>query len=276
MKVAVLSKRKYIETDFKNPGYSKDFNSKFKVQQTAMKLYLGYVVAAVAMGIGAMADSFPFERLNKTDAVLLVLDMQEGLASLVRDFDATLYRQSILAHSALAKVFDLPVILSTSSETGPNGLLPAEITDMYPDAPFVRRQGEVNAWDNADFRAAVQATNKSQVIMAGIVTDVCTTFLALSLRDAGYSVWANIEASGTTTPLIRDVSNSRMARAGVQIVSLFSIACDLMRDWRATPGAPELFPFFDKYYPAYGFIARAHRNAILNGTILSGESVLPS
>lgn len=44
---------------------------------------------------------------------------------------------------------------------------------MYPDAPFIHRQGEVDAWDNADFRAAVQATNKSQVIMAGTTTDVC-------------------------------------------------------------------------------------------------------
>ena len=100
---------------------------------------------------------------------------------------------------------------------------------MYPDAPLIARQGEVDAWDNADFRAAIKATGKSQVIVAGITTDVCTTFLALSLRAEGYSVWANVEASGTTTELIRDVSNDRMARAGVQLVSLFSIVCDLMR-----------------------------------------------
>ncbi len=43
---------------------------------------------------------------------------------------------------------------------------------MHPDAPFIKRQGEVNAWDNADFRAAVRATGKKQVILAGIVTDV--------------------------------------------------------------------------------------------------------
>lgn len=103
-----------------------------------------------------------------------------------------------------------------------------------------------------------------------------TTFLALSLRDEGYSVWANVEASGTTTSLIRDVSNDRMARAGVQIVSLFSIVCDLMRDWRNTPGAAELFPWLDKYLPAYGMVARGHRAAIENGTVITGESALPS
>jgi len=150
-------------------------------------------------------------------------------------------------------------------------------------------------------------------------TDMCywigTTFLALSLREEGYSVWANAEASGTSTTFVRDISNDRMARAGVQVVSLFSIVCDLwvlfqrpdstpglparsccaakhlsqcvtadgiltlwdlrMRDWRNTPGAKELFPFLDKYYPIYTMVARAHKNAIENGTIIDGERDLP-
>lgn len=48
-----------------------------------------------------------------------------------------------------------------------------EITEMHPNATFVRRQGEVNAWDNAEFRAAVEATGRKQLIIAGIVTEVC-------------------------------------------------------------------------------------------------------
>jgi hypothetical protein len=44
---------------------------------------------------------------------------------------------------------------------------------MYPHAPLIKRNGEVDAWDNAEFRAAVRATNRTQMIMAGIVTDVC-------------------------------------------------------------------------------------------------------
>jgi nicotinamidase-related amidase len=46
---------------------------------------------------------------------------------------------------------------------------------MYPNAPLIKRQGEVNAWDNPDIRAAIRATGKSQIIVAGIVTDVCTS-----------------------------------------------------------------------------------------------------
>ena len=101
-----------------------------------------------------------------------------------------------------------------------------------------------------------------------------TTLLALSLRAANYSVFTNVEASGTTTELIRDVSNDRMARAGVQIVSLFAILCDLMRDWRNTPGAAEAIPWLNEYYPVYGRLAAAHGAAVLNGTIIPGETGL--
>jgi len=66
-----------------------------------------------------------------------------------------------------------------------------------------------------------------------------------------------------------------MMNAGVQVVSLFSISLDLMRDWRATPGALELYPWLDKYYPAYRMIARGHRAAIENGTIGAEEKELP-
>ena len=55
---------------------------------------------------------------------------------------------------------------------GPNGPLPAEIIQMHPTAPFIKRNGEVNAWDKSEFQAAVKATGKKQVILAGITTDV--------------------------------------------------------------------------------------------------------
>lgn len=67
-----------------------------------------------------------------------------------------------------------------------------------------------------------------------------------------------------------------MAAAGVQLVSLFSIVCDLMRDWRSIPGAPTVIPWLAKYYPVYGVLAQAHGGAAENGAIIPGEaSLLP-
>lgn len=50
--------------------------------------------------------------------MLLVVDHQVGLFNLARDFDPTLYREGLLAHAALGKVFDIPVVLTTSAQTG--------------------------------------------------------------------------------------------------------------------------------------------------------------
>ena len=95
--------------------------------------------------------------------------------------------------------------------------------------------------------------------------------MALSLREEGYGVWANAEASGTLSVFSRDIANQRMANAGVQVMSLLSIMAELMRSWTDTPGAREILPWMDVHIPHYGFIARAHGHAVLDGIILPGE-----
>jgi nicotinamidase-related amidase len=90
------------------------------------------------------------------------------------------FRNAIIAHAAIGKLFDMPVVITTSAETGPNGPTPQEILDLYPNVTVVKRQGEVDAWDNSEFRAAVKATGKTQFVMAGITTDVCKFFFTLT------------------------------------------------------------------------------------------------
>ncbi|RDX45253.1 Isochorismatase hydrolase [Lentinus brumalis] len=210
--------------------------------------------------------TFKYERIDKDNVALLIVDHQEGLFQLARDKTPQEFKSSILAHAELAKVFNLPTVLTSSAETGQNGPLPAEVIALHPDAPYIKRQGEVDAWDNEDFRNAVAATGKKQLIIGGITTDVCTAFLALSLREAGYTVFANSDASGTFDVKTAQEANDRMRDAGVHVLSMFAVACELMRDWRNTPGAPELLPFFDKYLPQYGYLTRAHDAALVNGT----------
>lgn len=70
--------------------------------------------------------------------------------------------------------------------------------------------------------------------------------MALSLRDAGYSVWANSDASGTFDVKTAQDANDRMRAAGVNVVSMFAVTLELMRDWRDTPGTPEMLPYFDQ------------------------------
>ncbi len=177
-------------------------------------------------------STFKYNRLEKNNAAVLLVDHQTGLFSLVKDFSANDFKNNVLAFASTAKFFNLPTILTTSFERGPNGPMLPEIKEMFPDAPYIPRPGQINAWDNQDFVKAVEATGKKQLIVAGIVTDVCVAFCALSALEAGYDVFVVTDASGTFNEVCRYAAWDRMSSAGVQLVNWFSVACELHRDWR--------------------------------------------
>lgn len=83
------------------------------------------------------------------------------------------------------------------------------------------------------------------VIQPHFNTKIGTAFLALSLAEAGYEVFANTEASGTFSDRLAADANRRMEQAGVHLMGMFGIVMDLMRDWRNTPGSAEVLPFLD-------------------------------
>lgn len=176
--------------------------------------------------------SKPYVRLDKNNAAMLLVDHQTGLLSLVRDIDPDKFKNNVLATADLAKYFGLPTILTTSFEEGPNGPLVPELKEIFPDAPYIARPGQINAWDNEEFLAAVKATGKKQLIIAGVVTEVCVAFPALSAIEAGYDVFVITDASGTFNQMTRDAAWDRMSQAGVQLMTWFGAACELHRDWR--------------------------------------------
>ncbi|MFO1188840.1 MAG: isochorismate family cysteine hydrolase YcaC [Alphaproteobacteria bacterium] len=176
--------------------------------------------------------SKPYIRLDRNKAVVLFVDHQAGLLSLVRDIDPDKFKNNVLALADLAAYFKLPAILTTSFEDGPNGLLMPEIREKFPKAPFIPRPGQINAWDNADFVAAVKATGRTQLIIAGIVTEVCVAFPALSAIEEGFEVFVVTDASGTFNDITRHSAWDRMSAAGAQLMTWFGVACEIHRDWR--------------------------------------------
>jgi nicotinamidase-related amidase len=190
--------------------------------------------------------------LRRDDAAALMLDHQTGLFSLVRDFGPDEIKNNVLALAATAKYFELPTILATSMDQGPNGPLLPALREIHSDAPMIRRPGEINAWENPDFLKAVKATGKKQLILSGIVTDVCVTGPALDAIDEGYEVFVVVDASGTFSPVVRDAALNRMAAAGAQLINWFAVACELQRDWRKGKGMEGLAELFAKYIPDYG------------------------
>ncbi|WPP01582.1 isochorismate family cysteine hydrolase YcaC [Pseudomonas sp. HR96] len=176
--------------------------------------------------------STPYKRLNKDEAVVLLVDHQAGLISLVQDFTPNEFKNNVLALADCAKFFGLPTILTTSFEKGPNGPMVPELKELFPDAPYIPRPGQINAWDNEDFVRAVKATGRRQLIIAGVVTDVCVAFPTLSALAEGFEVFVVTDASGTFDKTVQQAAWARMSAAGAHLLNWFAVACELQVDWR--------------------------------------------
>lgn len=203
-----------------------------------------------------------YKRLDKDQAAVLLVDHQAGLLSLVRDIDPDRFKNNVLALGDLAKYFNLPTILTTSFENGPNGPLVPELKAQFPDAPFIPRPGQINAWDNDDFVKAVKATGRKQLIIAGVVTEVCVAFPALSALNEGFEVFVVTDASGTFNELTRQSAWSRMEAAGAQLMTWFGVACELHRDWRND--IEGLGALFSNHIPDYRNLMTSY-NTLTNG-----------
>ncbi len=95
----------------------------------------------------------------------------------------------------MASLAGIPVITTASVPQGPNGPLIPEIHENAPHAKYIARKGEINAWDNPEFVAAVKATGRKTLIIAGTITSVCMAFPAIAAVADGYKVFAVIDAS---------------------------------------------------------------------------------
>lgn len=200
--------------------------------------------------------SQPYRRLNKDDATVLLVDHQTGLLSLVRDIDPDRFKNNVLALSDMARYFKLPTILTTSFETGPNGPLVPELKAAHPEAPYIARPGQINAWDNEDFVKAIKATGRRQLLVAGVVTEVCVSFPVLSALAEGYEVFVVTDASGTFNAMTRDAAWARMTQAGAQLMTWFGAACELHRDWRND--IEGLGALFSNHIPDYRNLITSH------------------
>ncbi|UJR29974.1 hypothetical protein I4U23_017521 [Adineta vaga] len=201
---------------------------------------------------------FKYNRLDKDKAAVLFVDHQSGLLSLVRDFSADEFKNNVLALADIAKFFKLPVILTTSFEQGPNGPMVPEIKNMFPDAPYFARPGQINAWDNEDFVKAVKATGRKQLIIAGVVTDVCVAFPTLSALEEGFEVFVATDCSGTFNASVRDAAWLRMEVAGAQLLNWFAIGCELHRDWRND--VEGFGKVLGDHLPAYANLIQSHNS----------------
>lgn len=197
----------------------------------------------------------PLEKLTADNCAMLLIDHQTGTMLGVQDIRLDQFRSNVLALAKTAKIHKLPTILTASYAEGPNGPLMPELLEIFPDAPAIYRPGPIDAWDTPEFVEAVKATGRKKLIMAGVTTDVCMYFPAVSALAAGYDVWCVYDASGSWDMMAELTSRMRLTQAGA-IVCNWAVVCAMLQaDWRRREVAEGTLAIFNEHLPFYGMLS---------------------
>jgi nicotinamidase-related amidase len=193
-----------------------------------------------------MNDIFTFK-----NSALLLIDHQIGTMKLIKNIPLEVVKRNTLALAKTAKILNIPTILTSSQEENVQGALLPELAEILPEAfeTRIKRAGIVNAWNDANFKAAVEATGRKNLIMAGVTTDVCLVFPAISARQEGYQVQAVMDASGSPYEISEEMSRRRMESEGVVLTATNTMMAELAQDWSRPEGAQLLQVMFQDVLP---------------------------
>jgi nicotinamidase-related amidase len=197
----------------------------------------------------------PRDALTPENSALLLIDHQVGLMQLVRDMMPEEFKNNVVGLAKTAKNFNIPVILTTSVDWGPNGPILPELQTLFPNIEVIRRPGVINAWRWPAFRKAVDNTGRKKLIIAGISDSTCLQFPSLDAVLEGFDVHAVIDASGAVSVLEREATITTLAQSGVKVRNWWSVGAELQADWRIdeAKGWPYAM-VFREHLPSWGHL----------------------
>jgi len=181
----------------------------------------------------ARRDPFTDHLLTPENAALVLIDYQPSQVQAVKSIDHELLIDNIVSVARLARTFDLPVVLSTVNVANGQGPTIPELKAVLSDSPEIDRTS-LNAWEDKEFRLAVEATGRRKLIMTALWTEICLAFPSLDAMRAGFETYPVVDAVGGTSPEAHRAGLERIAQAGGKPVSWVSLACELQRDWART------------------------------------------
>ena len=182
-----------------------------------------------------------YERFSADNAALLLIDHQIGTMGWVKSISFEEMKRNALMLAQAARILKLPTVLTSSMEEYAQGPLLSELESILPTefGARIKRFGIVNAMDDGNFAAAVKATGRKKLIIAGVTNDVCTVYPALSLVRDGFEVQVVADAGGSPSKMADDIALRRMERGGVTLTSTNQLIAELAGSW-ATPEGGQL------------------------------------
>lgn len=169
--------------------------------------------------------------MTPQNCVIALIDYQPGQYATVGSATAEEIDLGAVTLAKLAHSYGIPTVVSTVAvDMGVNEpTIPALLSEL-PGITEIDRTG-VNAWEDAEFRAAIESTGRRKVVLAGLWTEVCLAFPALDMLAEGYEVYPVIDAVGGVSTVTHETAIDRMVQAGAQPITSLALGCELMRNW---------------------------------------------
>lgn len=188
-------------------------------------------------------------RFTPEDTAMLLIDHQIGTMKLARSgsYEMLMANMRSLAKSAIA--LGMPLILTSSQEENFQGMLVDDLKEIAPEAYAnrIKRPGVIDCWMYEPFKDAVLATGKRKLLMAGVSTDVCITFPAISATEDGFDVQVVIDACGTTSLEAHMTATERMRSNGVTITGTSMCLAEIAADWTTPAGSKVLGVMYEEF-----------------------------
>ncbi len=185
------------------------------------------------------------------NTALVLVDHQVGTigwaGELANEDERNQLKMWVRVMARFAKSAGMPVVLTSSMETEAQGPLLPEFKEILPKeyAARIQRTGVINAWDDPSFAAAVRATGKKNIIMAGLTTDVCLVPPALSAQAEGLNVVALMDISAACTKIAAQNSREILQKAGIETMTVTPMITNLLGNYK-NPASGGFFAAFEK------------------------------
>lgn len=171
-----------------------------------------------------------FEMISPDNAALVLIDFQPAMFQGIQSHDRLEVVHNVQILAKTAKLFGLPTVISTVAQHSFSGLFMPEVTELFPDTEIVDRTS-INSWIDPNFRAAVEATGRKKIILAGLWTEACVMFPTLELLKLGYQVYIPTDACGDVSKEAHERAVQRLIQAGAIPMNSLQVTFELQQDW---------------------------------------------
>ena len=208
------------------------------------------------------------DMLTPQNSAIALIDYQPAMYQGVQSHDRLVVMNNVQILAKAAKLFKIPMVLTTVARDTFSGPFMPEVADLFPKNDIIDRTS-MNAWLNENFRNAVAATGKKKFVIGGLWTEACVMFAALDMIKEGYEIYVPADACGDVSIEAHNRSMDRLVEAGAIPITSCQYVFELQQDWARTETYEGVMEILRAHTP-YGIQIRFSKWAVGEHTSEAG------